>query len=122
MQHQELLGPHDQENQHPEVERAPSLSPSYPSCPVEEVPQIPNAQKCLGSGSTFPALHINILIQLWTSSLGLLSTTESALSLNLNTQPLSSNSLKPVSTFVPFSTLEHNYFCLVDPHISPEIL
>ena len=105
MQHQELLGPHDQENQHPEVEQAPSLSPLYPSCPVEEVRQIPNVQKCLASGPTFPELPINIPIQLWTSSLGLLSTTESALSLNLNTQPLSSNSLKLISTFAPFSVL-----------------
>ena len=71
---------------------------------MEEVHQIPNAQKCLGSGPTFPELHINIPIQLWTSSLGLLSTTESALSLNLNAQllDLTLSSLSPLLPLSPY--------------------
>lgn len=60
MWQQELLGPHEQDqNQHPEVERALPRPPSYPSSSVEEMLQTPNGhQKCLGSGPTLTAFPL----------------------------------------------------------------
>lgn len=69
MQHQELLGPHDQENQHPEVGASTISLTLISQLPREEVPQIPNAQKCLGPDPPF-LRHINILIQLWDFIIG----------------------------------------------------
>lgn len=120
MQHQELLGPTwPRRIQHPEVGEHLLSHPLSQLPRGGSAPKFPMRQKCLGSGPTFPALHLNILIQLWTSSLGLLSPLSLLFPWTSSTTFSSPAFSQARLHFCPFLHIRLVLCAVQAPHISP---